>query len=84
MRAFAYHNLVRQYRKTYRLGHDGPGVPLVLEPPVGDPEIDSKPAGKLSDVFKQITDDLNWAIENLEVFSALLRVWLTKMLQKDC
>lgn len=64
LRAFAYHNLVRQYRKTYRLGHDGPGVPLVLEPPVGDPEIDSKPAGKLSDVFKQITDDLNWAIEN--------------------
>lgn len=64
LRAFAYHNLVRQYRKTYRLGHDGPGVPLVLEPPIGDPEVDSKPAGKLSDVFKQIVDDLNWAIQN--------------------
>lgn len=64
LRAFAYHNLLRQYRKTYRLGHDGPGVPLVLEPPIGDPEVDSKPAGKLSDVFKQIVDDLNWAIQN--------------------
>lgn len=64
LRAFAYHNLVRQYRKTYRLGHDGPGVPLVLEPPIGDPEVDSKPAGKLSDVFAQIVVDLEWAIEN--------------------
>lgn len=65
LRALAYYNLVRQYRKTYRLGAEGPGVPLVLAPPVGDPTLDSKPAGKLKDVFTQIEADLNWAITNL-------------------
>lgn len=64
LRAFAYYNLVRQYRKTYRVGFDGPGVPLVLTPPVGNPVLDSKPAGKLSDVFTQMEADLNWAIAN--------------------
>ena len=64
LRAFAYHNLARQYRPTYRVGAEGPGLPLVLTPPVGDPALDSKPAGKLKDVFQQIVLDLNWAIDN--------------------
>lgn len=65
LRTFCYHALVRFYQKNYRVASKAPGVPLVLEPPVGDPEIDSKPRGLLSDVYKQMETDLKWAIENM-------------------
>lgn len=65
LRAFCYHALVRFYQQNYRVASDKPGVPLVLEPPTGDPEKDSKGRGLLSDVYGQMEKDLKWAIEHM-------------------
>lgn len=65
LRAYCYHALVRFYQKNYRVASNAPGVPLVLEPPTGDPEADSKSRGQLSDVYTQMEKDLKWAIEHM-------------------
>lgn len=64
LRAYAYFNLARWYQRTY-VGHESdPGVPLYTKPTVIKTE--GKGRGLLSDVYKQINDDLDAALPLLK------------------
>ncbi len=65
MRAWAFYQLCGLYQKHYRVGKDLPGFPLLLDPPTGDAEKDSRPRGKLSDVYNQMVKDLKEATTRL-------------------
>jgi len=59
IRGIAYYHLVNLYQQTYKGNEDKWGVPLVLKP-----TDDKKPRAKVSEVYKQITSDLRFAVEN--------------------
>ena len=67
IRAMMYHQLVRMYQKSYRLNPDAAGVPLILLPPSANfsEDKDAKGRGKLSEVYTQMVQDLNDAIDVL-------------------
>ncbi len=62
-----YHQVVRMYQKAYRLNPDAAGVPLILFPPNANysEDKDAKGRGKLSEVYVQMVQDLNNAIDVL-------------------
>lgn len=65
VRAYAYFHLIQYFQQTY-IGHQtAPGVPLYTEPTTANSE--GKPRGTVEDVYKQINDDLDKAID---LFSA--------------
>lgn len=59
IRGIAYYHLVNLYQQTYKGNEEKWGVPLVLKP-----TDDKMPRAKVSDVYKQITSDLRFAVEN--------------------
>ena len=64
MRAFSYLNLAPYFQFGYIAGaEDLPCVPLVTEKTV---DFTSNPRASVSDIYDQIIEDLNYAIENLE------------------
>ena len=61
LRAFAYYELINTYQLTYYGNESAPGVPIYTEPTTK--ETKGKPRGKVSDVYKQINDDLDESIK---------------------
>lgn len=64
MRAFEYFTLIQVYQFTYKGHEDAPGVPLVTEKTT-EAEANNNPRAAVKDVYKQIMDDLNTAINYL-------------------
>lgn len=59
LRGIAYYYLVNLYQKTYKGNESALGVPLVLTP------LDEKmPRAKVSEVYAQILEDLEYSVEN--------------------
>lgn len=64
IRAFSYLNLVPYFQFSHASGGaDKPCVPLVTETTV---DFTSNPRASVSDIYRLIIDDLNYAIDNLE------------------
>lgn len=64
MRAFEYFTLIQLYQFTYKGHEDAAGVPLVTEKTT-EAEANNNPRAVVKDVYKQIMDDLNIAIDYL-------------------
>ncbi len=64
MRAFEYFTLIQLYQFTYKGHEDAAGVPLVTEKTT-EAEANNNPRATVKDVYKQIMDDLNIAIDYL-------------------
>ena len=64
MRAFEYFTLIQLYQFTYKGHEDAAGVPLVTEKTT-EAEANNNPRAAVKDVYKQIMDDLNTAIDYL-------------------
>lgn len=65
MRAFEYFTLIQIYQFSYNKGHeDAAGVPIVTEK-TAEAEANNNPRAAVKDVYKQIMDDLNTAIDYL-------------------
>lgn len=64
MRAFEYFTLIQLYQFTYKGHEDAAGVPLVTEK-TAEAEANNNPRAAVKDVYKQIMDDLNIAIDYL-------------------
>ena len=64
MRAFEYFTLIQLYQFTYKGHEDAAGVPLVTEKTT-EAETNNNPRAAVKDVYKQIMDDLNIAIDYL-------------------
>lgn len=64
MRAFEYFTLIQLYQFTYKGHEDAAGVPLVTEKTT-EAEANNNPRAAVKDVYKQIMDDLNIAIDYL-------------------
>lgn len=64
MRAFEYFSLIQLYQFTYKGHEDAAGVPLVTEKTT-EAEANNNPRAAVKDVYKQIMDDLNIAIDYL-------------------
>ncbi|NML22484.1 RagB/SusD family nutrient uptake outer membrane protein [Pseudoflavitalea sp. G-6-1-2] len=67
-RAWCYFELAREFARSYRENPDGPGLPIYTEPTTASTE--GNPRSKLSEVYKQITDDLQFAVTNIPVTRA--------------
>lgn len=69
IRGYCYFNLARVYQKSYRVaGADASCVPIYLEPTTSQTK--GNAASSLGDVYKQIMDDYNFAIEKLSTTRA--------------
>lgn len=68
-RAWAYHRLVTTYAKGYIIGdpETDPGVPLVF---ATEPPYESGPRATVAEVYDQIEEDINLAIDRLANASA--------------
>ena len=64
LRAFEYFTLIQLYQFTYKGHKDAAGVPLVTEKTT-EAEANNNPRAAVKDVYKQIMDDLNIAIDYL-------------------
>lgn len=64
MRAFEYFTLIQLYQFTYKGHEDAAGVPIVTEK-TAEAEANNNPRAAVKDVYKQIMDDLNIAIDYL-------------------
>ena len=64
MRAFEYFTLIQIYQFSYKGHEDAAGVPIVTEKTV-EAEANNNPRAAVKDVYKQIMDDLNTAIDYL-------------------
>ena len=64
MRAFEYFTLIQIYQFSYKGHEDAAGVPLVTEK-TAEAEANNNPRAAVKDVYKQIMDDLNIAIDYL-------------------
>ena len=64
MRAFEYFTLIQLYQFTYKGHEDAAGVPLVTEKTT-EAEANNNPRAAVKDVYKQIMEDLNTAIDYL-------------------
>ena len=64
MRAFEYFTLIQLYQFTYKGHEDAAGVPIVTEK-TAEAEANNNPRAAVKDVYKQIMDDLNTAIDYL-------------------
>ena len=64
MRAFEYFTLIQLYQFTYKGHEDAAGVPIVTEK-TAEAEANNNPRAAVQDVYKQIMDDLNIAIDYL-------------------
>ena len=64
MRAFEYFTLIQIYQFSYKGHEDAAGVPLVTEK-TAEAEANNNPRAAVKDVYKQIMDDLNTAIDYL-------------------
>lgn len=62
MRAFEYFTLIQIYQFSYKGHEDAAGVPIVTEKTA---EANNNPRAAVKDVYKQIMDDLNTAIDYL-------------------
>lgn len=68
-RAWAYHSLVTTFARGYLIGNPStdPGVPLVF---ATEPPYESAPRSTVEEVYNQIQQDINQAIDHLEDASA--------------
>lgn len=64
MRAFEYFTLIQIYQFSYKEHEDAAGVPIVTEK-TAEAEANNNPRAAVKDVYKQIMDDLNTAIDYL-------------------
>ena len=64
MRAFEYFTLIQIYQFSYKGHGDAGGVPIVTEK-TAEAEANNNPRAAVKDVYKQIMDDLNTAIDYL-------------------
>ena len=64
MRAFEYFTLIQIYQFSYKGHEDVAGVPIVTEK-TAEAEANNNPRAAVKDVYKQIMDDLNTAIDYL-------------------
>ena len=64
MRAFEYFTLIQIYQFSYKGHEDAAGVPIVTEK-TAEAEANNNPRAAVKDVYKQIMDDLNTAIDYL-------------------
>lgn len=64
MRAFEYFTLIQIYQFSYKGHEDAAGVPIVTEK-TAEAEANNNPRAAVKDVYKQIIDDLNTAIDYL-------------------
>lgn len=64
MRAFEYFTLIQIYQFSYKGHEDAAGVPIVTEKTT-EAEANNNPRAAVKDVYKQIMDDLNTAIDYL-------------------
>ncbi len=64
MRAFEYFTLIQIYQFSYKGHEDAAGVPIVTEK-TAEAEANNNPRAAVKDVYKQIMDDLNIAIDYL-------------------
>ena len=64
MRAFEYFTLIQIYQFSYKGHEDAAGVPIVTEK-TAEAEANNNPCAAVKDVYKQIMDDLNTAIDYL-------------------
>lgn len=64
MRAFEYFTLIQIYQFLYKGHEDAAGVPIVTEK-TAEAEANNNPRAAVKDVYKQIMDDLNTAIDYL-------------------
>ena len=64
MRAFEYFTMIQLYQFTYKGHEDAAGVPIVTEK-TAEAEANNNPRAAVKDVYKQIMDDLNIAIDYL-------------------
>lgn len=64
MRAFEYFTLIQIYQFSYKGHEDAAGVPIVTER-TAEAEANNNPRAAVKDVYKQIMDDLNTAIDYL-------------------
>lgn len=65
LRAFSYFYLVRLYQKTYKGNESAKGVPIYTS----TASLEGKPRAPLSEVYDQVTKDLNDAIPLLQEFN---------------
>ena len=61
LRAYSYFYLIQFYQRTYKGHENDPGVPLYTEPT--DKDTEGKGRGTVEDVYTQINNDLDMAIE---------------------
>jgi hypothetical protein len=64
LRANYYFELIREFQFTYLKDPNAPGVPIYTEPTV-DTSLEGKPRGTVQDVYNQINDDIQFAVQNL-------------------
>lgn len=64
LRAWSYFNLVREYQHTLRANPNAPGIPVYTEP--ASIESIGSSRGSVQDVYDQIVDDLDNALQNLD------------------
>lgn len=62
--SFEYFTLIQLYQFTYKGHEDAAGVPIVTEK-TAEAEANNNPRAAVKDVYKQIMDDLNIAIDYL-------------------
>ncbi len=65
MRAYSYFNLIQIFQQTYKGNESKPGVPLYTEPTTAQSE--GKGRGTVEEVYAQINQDLENAIEKFSV-----------------
>lgn len=66
IRAFDYFNLAQIYQFTYKGNEDKPCVPLILDTNANEAAADGCPRSTVQQVYDQITEDLDYAIQFLE------------------
>ncbi|TKK70970.1 RagB/SusD family nutrient uptake outer membrane protein [Ilyomonas limi] len=70
LRAFLYFELIREFQFAYLKDPSAPGVPVYTEPASGE-NLEGKPRGTVKDVYNQINDDIQFAVQNLTTDRAL-------------
>ncbi len=65
LRAYAYHNLVKLFQKTYKGNESAKGVPIYTSIAT----LEAKPRASVSEVYTQIVTDINDAIAALQGFN---------------
>lgn len=64
IRAYSYFMLAQTFARTYKGHESDPGVPIYTEPTVAGSE--GQPRATVQEVYNQITDDIDKAVELLE------------------